>query len=323
MKKRTALISFVILISAFSIRISAHSRDSLLIVFWNLENFFDYTDNGGGDSDKEFSSSGHRHWTKKRFYTKCDAVAKTIMWMSDIYGRMPDVIGVAEVENRGVLTRMLRSTLLRKYDYGIIHRESADKRGIDVALLYRTSVMDTLSVSYKAPLYQGQRMATRDILHARMSLCSGHTADFIVNHHPSKFGGEEASKWKRHAAMHALNEMCDSLDSQHIIAMGDFNDTPDAEQFEIIENVLTNMSVRLYNEGLGTIRYQGRWDMIDMFLTSPQLAEKCHMDIVKVPFLMTFEKKHPGEKPLRTYIGPRYSGGVSDHCPIVLRLSFN
>lgn len=323
MKKRTALISFIILISAFNIRISAVSRDSLLIVFWNLENFFDYTDDGGGDSDKEFSSTGSRHWTKKRFYTKCDAVAKTIMWMSDRYGRMPDVIGIAEVENRGVLTRMLRSTLLRKYDYAIVHRQSGDRRGIDVALLYRTSMMDTLSTSFKVPQYLGKAMQTRDILHTEVCLEDGHKLDLIVNHHPSKFGGEEASRAKRSAAMQALRELCDSLDSQYIVAMGDFNDSPSAAQFSIVEGVLSNMSVRLHEEGCGTIRYQGKWDLIDMFLTSPSLAGRCRMEIVKVPFLMTFEKKHPGEKPLRTYTGPRYSGGVSDHCPIVLRLAFD
>ena len=92
----------VLLICAAWTRAQAQERDSLLVMFWNVENFFDWTDQGTGESDKEFSSYGDRHWTKSRFYSKCDAIAKSMMWVADRYGRMPDVIGLAEVENRGV-----------------------------------------------------------------------------------------------------------------------------------------------------------------------------------------------------------------------------
>ena len=297
-------------------------EDSLLVVFWNVENFFDYVYDGTGESDREFSSMGSRHWTKKRFYAKCDAVAKTMFWLADRYARMPDVIGLAEVENRGVLSRMLSSTLLRKYDYGIVHRESGDRRGIDVALLYRKSLMDTLGTTYVTPSYEGELMTTRDILHTKMCLSDGSVVDFIVNHHPSKYGGEEESRGKRDAAMGALKHLCDSLTGSHVIAMGDFNDTPDAEQFKMLEGVLVNKAEELHQRREGTIRYEGKWELIDMFMTSPSLGNESRMEIVRVPFLMTYEKKHPGEKPLRTYVGPRYTGGVSDHCPIVLRVHF-
>ena len=117
-------------------------------MFWNMENFYDYIDQNTGGSDNEFSSMGPRHWTKKRFYRKCDDTAKTIFWIADKYGRMPDVIGLAEVENRGVLTKLLSSTLLRKFDYGVVHHESEDRRGIDVALLYRKSSMTLSSKTF-------------------------------------------------------------------------------------------------------------------------------------------------------------------------------
>ena len=119
----------------------------MLTVFWNLENFFDYTDQGTGESDAEFSSMGARHWSKKKFYRKCDNIAKSLLWMGDRYGRMPDVVGFAEVENRGVLSRLLSSTVLRKYDYGIVHHDSPDRRGIDVALIYRRSSFRLVSKS--------------------------------------------------------------------------------------------------------------------------------------------------------------------------------
>lgn len=297
-----------------------HGNDSLLVLFWNLENFYDHIDAGTGESDAEFSSYGSRHWTKKKFQAKCDAVAKSIFFIKDRYGKMPDLIGLAEIENRGVLTRLLNSTLLRKYGYHIIHSDSGDRRGIDVALLYREASMKCLSTSFKTPEYEGRKLDTREILHAEMRLHDGRAIDFIVNHHPSKFGGGKQSEGKRNAAMAALKAMCDSLGRDRIVAMGDFNDTPDAASFRLIDGTLLNKGTALQEKGEGTIRYEGKWDLIDMFLVSPSLSEHAEMQICKIPFLMVWEKKHPGLKPFRTYSGPRYIGGVSDHCPVVLKV---
>ena len=298
-------------------------EDGTLVMFWNLENFFDWTDQGTGESDREFSSMGERRWTKKRFYAKCDAISKTMMWMADRYGRMPDVAGFAEVENRRVLKMLLESTLLRKYGYEIVHFDSGDRRGIDVALIYRTEFFDKLGESVRTPEYEGENMNTRDILTVKLLRKSdGKIIDFIVNHHPSKFGGSKASEERRVAVMKSLSELCDSLlkspENAEIVAMGDFNDNPDGEQFALLEGILINKAGLLHEKGEGTIRYEGKWDLIDMFMTSPDLAGRSEMHIEKVPFLMMRERKHPGEKPFRTYSGPRYIGGVSDHCPVVL-----
>lgn len=314
-------ICIVIIFLCLSYSLQAQERDSLLTVFWNLENFFDYTDQGTGESDAEFSSMGSRHWTKKRFYHKCDNIAKALMWMQDKYGRMPDVVGFAEVENRGVLVKLLNSTLLRKYDYRIVHHDSGDRRGIDVALIYRSTSLNLISESLITPEYEGNRLSTRDILHACLEDRNGCHTHFIVNHHPSKYGGAKESEGRRNAAMQALLHMCDSLSdisSFPLIAMGDFNDTPDAEAFSMVKGTLVNKGTDLHKKGEGSIRYEGRWDLIDMFMVSPDINALTQMEVCRVPFLMTWEKKHPGDKPLRTYSGPRHIGGVSDHCPIVL-----
>lgn len=295
-------------------------KDSILTVFWNLENFFDYTDQGTGESDRDFSSTGSRHWTKRRFMTKCDMVAKSILWIGDRYGRMPDVIGFAEVENKRVLKYLLDYSILRKSDYGIIHHESGDRRGIDVALIYRKSKFEHICTSLKAPCQDGNKIPTRDILHVCLKDSGGHHIDFIVNHHPSKYGGSGESEKRRIAAMKALTELCDSLDSENIIAMGDFNDTPDADSFDMIKDKLVNKAIPLHQAGEGTIRYEGKWELIDMFLVGEELDSLTDMNICRIPFLMTWDKKHPGYKPFRTYAGPRYIGGVSDHCPIVLKI---
>ena len=322
MKKMICMIMLSILM-----KINGYTESNnkeMLLMFWNVENFFDYVDGGTGESDKEFSSFGGRRWSRRKFYAKCDAIAKSIFWAGEECGRMPDAIGFAEVENKGVLYKLLNSTLLRKYDYRIVHFDSGDRRGIDVALLYRESVFEKVSVSLKVPEENGRKITTRDILQVCLKSGMGQNINLIVNHHPSKFGGAGASAAHRDAAMLALRQMCDSLvavGEPHIVAMGDFNDNPDGEQFDMLDGILANMSDSLHAQGLGTIRYEGRWDLIDMFLVSPNLAEYSRMDILQIPFLMTYEKKYPGFKPLRTYSGPRYIGGVSDHCPIILKIS--
>ncbi len=292
----------------------------LVVMFWNLENFFDWVDEGINEGEKEFSSLGRRRWTRGRFYGKCDGIAKGIMWVGERYGRIPDVIGVAEVENRGVLIKLLNATALRKYDYGIVHYESGDRRGIDVALLYRRSLMEPVFSKVVTPSSEGEKMATRDILHVRMKLADGCEVDFMVNHHPSKYGGEESGA-RRGAAMRTLKDMCDSSDCRNVIAMGDFNDVPDSEPFSMIENLLVNKGMPLHEQGEGTIRYEGRWEMIDMFMVSESISEDARMEVCRIPFLMERDKSHPGEKPFRTYSGPRYIGGVSDHCPVVLKVN--
>lgn len=318
----------IVLLLSLPMMCRSEEKDSLLVMFWNLENFFDYMSRGESESDEEFSSFGNRHWTKARFEAKCNAVAKTIYWISDRYGRIPDVIGVAEVENRTVLSRLVRNTSLKKTDYDYIHFEGRDRRGIDVALLYRKSLFEVVSVTRKVPVTEtGDTLQTRDVLHValkRKKSTEASAVDFVVNHHPSKYGGSQESEPRRKAAMTALRQLCDSLSSSCpdnvIIAMGDFNDTPDSDTFAIIEGLLTNKAGPLHDDGKGTIRYEGKWDMIDMFLLSPELDAVSEMEVVKVPFLMVRDNKHSGEKPFRTYSGPRYIGGVSDHCPIVLKL---
>ena len=311
----------VLLICAAGVCAHAQESDSLLVIFWNLENFFDWRDQGTGESDCEFSSRGSRSWTKSRFYSKCNTISKSVFCLSDKYGKMPDAVGLCEIENKGVLKRLLSSTLLRKYDYDIIHFDSRDRRGIDVAILYRKSTFQLLSTSLKTPVYNGVEMSTRDMLHAQMRCIPyGDTLDFIVCHHPSKYGGSELSQGRRYSAMESLAELCDSIRSDKQIVMGDFNDIPSAEQFDIVAGKLVNKAESFSIRGEGTIRYKGKWDMIDMFMVSPLLDRYSTMEIGYIPFLMIYDKSYPGEKPLRTYSGPKYLGGVSDHCPIILKI---
>ena len=333
------------------------------IAFWNLENFFDYFDDATSSSDSDFSSFGSRHWTKKRFTAKCNLIGKTLLWMG-----MPDVVGVAEVENGFVLNRLVNSAVLRKMDYSYVHYDSPDRRGIDVALLYRRSRLRVLSSRAVHILSdEGEVMPTRDILYVEAEFIwgvgkapgaenaqllgeektSGESPlkiHLIVNHHPSKYSGSKASEHSRELAMQALKDVCDSIRSVSnapIVAMGDFNDSPSGEQFKIMEGVLENLAAPLSARGEGSIRFNGRWELIDHFLVdfpsssasphakdsslaplkSPQsMPPTPQMQVLQPPFLMTRDRTHTGFKPQRTYTGPRYTAGVSDHLPILLLL---
>ena len=297
--------------------------DTLRIMFWNLENFFDYRNDSLSPSDEEFSARGARHWTKKRFQTKCNAIAKGILWAGSQEGGLPDVIGLAEVENSFVLRRLLQTTALRKLDYNVVHFDSPDPRGIDVALLYRRSKMESVDAR-PCHVYgpDSTIMATRDILLARFRTKDGCDIAFLVNHHPSKYGGLEVSEPRRRIAVQRLRFLADSLQALEIwdtVAMGDFNDTPSNPVYKTLEPTLKNMAEPLHQRGLGTIKYDGAWELIDLFFVSPSL-KMAEMKILQIPFLMTPDSGHAGIKPLRTYSGPRYLGGVSDHCPVWLTI---
>ena len=165
-------------------------QDCFRVLFWNVENFFDWHDGGTSDSDAEFSAEGARRWTARRFFAKCHAIAKTVLYLADREGALPDVIGLAEVENRFVLYKLLTETLLRKTDYAIVHYDSPDPRGIDVALLYRRDRLDTVR-TFPAAV---PGVATRDMLVVQLRTKAGDSLAVIVCHHPSKYGGAAADR---------------------------------------------------------------------------------------------------------------------------------
>ncbi len=384
----------------------APSADTLQVMFWNVENFFDWRNDSTTVSDVEFSAAGERHWTWKRFQAKANAFAKALFWVEAETGRLPDIIGLEEVENAFVLRQVLQKTALRKLDYKYVHYDSPDHRGIDVALLYRSSRLELLD-SKPCHLYVADSvMATRDILlcvfrravspvlsssassvmpdppsfvmpdHDRASIATfqeipgqagndgsgragkdgkggaGKDGAFavLVNHHPSKYGGAAESEPRRRIAVERLRFLADSLAAigiDRIIAGGDFNDTPDNPVFQQLEPALAPMHMDLFRRGLGTIKYDGKWDLIDHIYVSPALLDapmsapasdsslgvtgrqedtvgapsaRARMRILRIPFLLTRDTVHSGEKPLRTYTGPRHTGGVSDHLPILLEV---
>jgi hypothetical protein len=262
-------------------------RDSLLIVFWNVENFFDY-----------HSPEKPQYWTAGRFYAKCDAVAKTLLRIADRYGRLPDAVGFAEVENGYVLRQLNATTALRKLDYRIVHYESPDHRGIDCALLCRRSTLPLRASAPKhVPDSAGGVMATRDILLAEFDSLA-----ILVNHHPSQIGGKDERREAARARLQALTDSLHAAGTVRTLAIGDFNQDlwPDAPQ--------------------GTLKYNGRWEKIDGAFAGGFSAVR--EEVFADPLLLVPDSAFGGLMPRRTFVGPRYQGGVSDHLPVVIIVYF-
>ena len=307
-------------------------EDTIRLMFWNVENFF---------APGQFE--GHA-WSKGRFYTKCNAVAKTILLAGDWFRGLPDALGLAEVGDAGVLKALLYSTPLRKLDYSFVHYDSPDRRGIDCALLYRRSRFRLLN-SKPCHLYDstGAVMPTRDILLAVLETrqkakagvptdvpdektgpkdkASCDTIAILVNHHPSKVG--KGGESRRTVAMNRLRFLADSLKAagiRRIIAVGDFNDevVPAAGVVRDRGSVASGGKPARSSRPRGTIKFQGRWEQIDGCPLLEGLAAEEH--VFTPPHLLTRDS-YGGEKPRRTFSGPRYLGGVSDHLPVFYFIS--
>lgn len=282
-----------------------------VLFFWNLENYFDPFDDPA-TLDDEFTARGEKHWSWKRFEHKRNGIAKTILAASQ-HGEPPLLCAFAEVENRMVLKQLVQNTPLEKLDYGIIHRDSPDERGIDVALIYRKEGFKPLKVE---SVRVSEDFNTRDILYVK-GVMKGDTVHVAVNHWPSKRGGAAISQTRRGVAQERLSALCDSISAaspgQRIIAIGDFNDTP-----ENITLPLHNLAAPLARRGEGTLKYRGNWEMIDQCLVSDTAG--CRLQVFKPAFLVEQDRTFTGDKPRRTYIGPRHNGGLSDHLPIVLTI---
>lgn len=300
-------------------------------MFWNIENYFDSFDDPL-TNDEDFVFGGKYKWNWRKFTQKRNAIAKTILSVKGEYGYYPIIVGLCELENYLVLKQLVENTPLFKVGYGIVHTSSPDRRGVDVALLYRKEL-------FKVVGFRGIRVdvepPTRDILYVKgVDIGCGDTLHLFVNHWPSKLGGEMVSQPRRDAAAAALRGALDSLaggrllrslslprNDISIIIMGDFNDTPPLRGSDSDRGNLVNLAAPLHERGRGTIRYRGEWEMIDQFIVSTNLAPKGEMTIFSPPFLSEPDKSYLGIKPRRTHIGPRYNGGVSDHYPIILTIT--
>jgi hypothetical protein len=302
------------------------------IMFYNVENLFDCFDDSLSRGDDDFLPSSPRHWSFKRYQEKLQKTAKVIMAAGQ--WNPPFLVGLCEIENSNVLWQLTRNTGLSELGYRFSHFESPDPRGIDVALLYRKdcfTVLEEKPVKVVLP----NNKTTRDILFVKGVAHKTDTLFVMVNHWPSRLGGESESDINRMAAANCLSKLCDSLRKVHprpfIIAMGDFNDGPTDESIIQLKKFgMEPMNKNASQKNIGSNKFRQTWETIDQIILSEYLSTHWQQmglltsfKILDLPFLLVKDETYLGIKPFRTYLGPQYIGGYSDHLPVIVTFGEN
>lgn len=336
----TIRVSFTFLI-LFLISCSAGNyskKRNLTVAFYNVENLFD-TENTPGTNDGEFTPDSEKKWTDDRYIKKVNDISKVLAAVNK--NELPEIIGLCEVENRKVLEDLIGTELLKSGKYNIIHFESPDFRGIDCALIYRPDEFKLLeSKPVKVSFADDAQFTTRDILYVKGKTKNKEEFHLFVNHWPSRIGGLKETEPKRMAVATILKNKIDSVRAANtkakIIVMGDMNDEPSNKSLAEILNAqspesenakLINLMYPVHNNKLGSYNYRGNWNMLDNLVVSDNLLDKKGFQCVEKQGVvfhepwMEFKNKKGEISPNRTYGGPNYYGGVSDHFPVYFQLS--
>jgi predicted extracellular nuclease len=252
-------------------------------------------------------------------------------------GNPPALIGMVEIENEQVLRRLCYQSPLQKFDYGFVHYNSPDRRGIDVALLYRKKQVQIVHSEPLPIVFPFDTVSrNRDVLYVTACLASGDTLHIFVNHWTSRYGGYAATIPKRNYYADVVKNKCEELLSQNpqanIIVMGDFNDYPIDESVSKLTTAphqLNNLMSRFAKmANIGTHKHEDFWGCLDQILVSSALlqtdtqliVQHGQAEIFMQDFMLEPDEKYGGYKVYRTFLGPRYIGGYSDHLPVMLRL---
>ncbi len=311
------------------------------VAFYNLENLFDTIDDPK-TKDDEFTPGDVKNWNGKRYNHKLDHMAEVISQLgTELTPDGPAIVGVCELENKAVLQDLINREPLKKGNYQIVHYESPYYRGMYVALLYQSKYFKlTNSKSYTLSLPDDPNFNTRDQLLVSGKL-NGEMIHFIVNHWPSRRGGEKRSRPKRIAAAKLCRSIADSVlaldKNAKIIIMGDLNDDPTdpsvkkyikttASKDKLSDGTFFNPTEILFKNGIGSLAYRDNWNLFDQIILSPALVGsdmttfKYHKAVIfNKSFLTQKDGRYKGY-PMRTYSGGAYTGGYSDHFPSFIYL---
>ncbi len=313
------------------------------IVTYNVENLFD-TKHDSTKNDVEFLPNGDKHWTQTRFRNKINNISRVIASIGE--WKAPMLVGLCEVENDYVLKSLVNYGPLNEIGYDYLHYESEDRRGIDVAMLYRPE-MFTPIVSMPIEVYIGEKASTRDILYVCGELKGGAKLHVFQVHFPSRRGGERETEEKRISVAKTLRASVDSIFEGNkdaaIVIMGDFNDYPnsvsvadvlyardyDIKNGDASRGYLYNLTYELHKKGEGSYCIRGEWVMLDQIIVSGALLngaigvgvdKEMGAQIFEEEWMMKYDERQMDSVPKRTYNGMRYEGGYSDHLPVYVDL---
>ena len=290
------------------------AQQTFTVLSYNIENAFD-TIHDEGKNDYEYCDGGERKWSQYRLFQKLKSVGKVIAAADE--KRPVDLIGLCEVENDTVMKWLTQRTSLSSLGYRYIMTNSLDERGIDVALLYSHFTFHPIETESIRP--KAKKDKTRDILHVAGTIAGGDTLDVYVVHLPSKRGGSDAQNLSM-SICQQLQAHTDSVRTirkhPNLIIMGDFNAETTTPQLKLLtrSHHLIDRTAKLQP---GTYKYQGEWSILDHILTHTTTLSHQQTRILNLSFLTEPDPTHGNVKPYRTYLGPVYQGGVSDHLPVV------
>jgi predicted extracellular nuclease len=335
MNRNLGLIAIALTFGACS-TVKTGLKHEFTVVSYNVENLFDTVDDPA-IPDEEFLPESEKKWDNERYQKKLDDISRVI---SEINTReLPEIIGLVEVENRTVLEDLIKTSKLKNQKYAVIHEESPDYRGIDVALIYRKDAFKEIMHEAIPVIFPDDpEFKTRDILHVTGKL-RHKVVHIFVNHWPSRIGGDEKTEPKRIMAASILKKYVDlilALDPQaKIIIMGDMNDEPTNKSLDQIllakspesGSQLVNLMMPDDTAGNGTYFYSGDWNMLDNLVVSEGLIHgkgtvvENNKGYIFSNNWMIYTNKNGDKTPNRTYVGNKYVAGVSDHFPVYFKLN--
>jgi hypothetical protein len=297
--------------------------------FYNVENLFDLVDDPD-KADDDFTAKGFKKWSSKRLQKKISNLGAIIQQIGlNEVGFSPVLVGLAEVESASVLKQLISSEFLKDKEYDFVHFESSDERGIDTALLYRKKHFKILEKKAYPMFFlneKGDKDYTRDILYVK-GLLENKEVYVLINHWPSRRAGLLETEPKREAVSLKNQQIVVKIRQQdpaaRIIVMGDFNDDPQNKSVQsLATNDFYNPMELLLTKDKDSLKYKGKWNLFDQILISQNFLQQYgnsfrfeNVSIFNDRVIQVFDRPYEG-RPFRTYAGPKYLGGTSDHFPV-------
>ncbi len=338
--------TFLILMAAIALfPFAAFSKNSgkvavYGVAFYNLENLFDTIPNNPLGRDLEFTPDGQNLWGSRKYWAKINNLAYAISQMTTkATPNGPAIIGVSEIENRSVLEDLVKNPAIRQWMLQICHHDSPDRRGVDVGLLYNPRQFRVLDVTnHTLSIPSNPTFRTRDQMCVTGVLACGDTLSVIVNHWPSRLGGQEQSSYLREAAAELSKHIADSIwairPNQGVIIMGDLNDDPQdkscakvlgakKDEKNVAPHGFYNPWWKMLDKGIGTLAYKGAWNLFDQIIVggtllpanaTPGSVYYWKSQVNNFDFLIDKEGSRQGY-PMRTHAGGVWLNGYSDHFP--------
>ncbi|HYG51045.1 MAG TPA: hypothetical protein VD905_09090, partial [Flavobacteriales bacterium] len=278
------ILAVILLMGLFQSSFFSGKKTTYTFGFYNVENLFD-TIRNTNIHDEDFTPQGKNHWDSKKYQIKLDNLSRVILGLG--YGNAPVIVGMAEIENRQVLEDLIRTKNLKGKKYSVIHHNSKDERGIDVAAIYRTDVMKDVKYEYLEVELPEKDDFTREILYVKANVLGKYAVNIFYNHWPSRREGEAQSEPKRIAVANVLKQKIAGIKkadaSAVIFVMGDFNDEPDNKSIAEVLGAgkptdktkqLVNLSYEKFEKNEGTHAFRGDWNMLDQVMVSRNFYEK-------------------------------------------------